>query len=170
MRHRILLINQKRSHATSCCASYIPCACGFDWYPSRQISLSVVMEDCVVDFPSTICIDGVSVKPCASYMSEDLVSRRSIIKRQIEVWEGQMEVMEEGVELENARLDHISMDTTQYVMKIFANSGDGAMSFSLYNSYSPRCGFSVTAAARYCLQLSITVIKRPGYSVSYLHL
>ena len=127
------------------------------------------MEDCVFDFHSTIRIDGVSMKPCASYMSEDLVSRRSVVKNQIEVLEGQMEGMEEGVELDRARLDHVSMDTTQHVMKIIANSGYGAMSFSLYNSYSPRCGFSVTAAARYCLHLSISVINILGYSVSYRH-
>ncbi len=44
-------------------------------------------------------------------------------------------------------------DRTQYALKISANSMYGVMSFKHYNSYSPRCGTSVTGCGRWSLNV-----------------
>lgn len=56
---------------------------------------------------------------------------------------------------------------TQYALKICANSMYGAMSFRHYNSYSPRCGTSVTGSGRWSLSVSAAVVSGLGFEVVY---
>jgi len=56
---------------------------------------------------------------------------------------------------------------TQHALKICANSMYGAMSFRHYNSYSPRCGTSVTGSGRWSLNVSAAVVSGLGFEVVY---
>ncbi len=58
-------------------------------------------------------------------------------------------------------------DRLQYSLKICANSMYGAMSFQHYNSYSPRCGTSVTGSGRWALNVASSIIKGLGFEVIY---
>jgi len=58
-------------------------------------------------------------------------------------------------------------DKVQYALKISANSMYGALSFSQYNTYSPRCGMSVTAIGRWCLNVAMTVATCLGFDSYY---
>ena len=46
----------------------------------------------------------------------------------------------------------------QWALKISANSLYGSLAFKEYNTYSPRCGMSVTAIGRWALHVSIAVV------------
>jgi len=58
-------------------------------------------------------------------------------------------------------------DRTQYALKISANSMYGVMSFRHYNSYSPRCGTSVTGCGRWSLNVSATIVHALGFEIIY---
>lgn len=58
-------------------------------------------------------------------------------------------------------------DKVQYALKICANSMYGALSYGQYNTYSPRCGMSVTAIGRWALSVKATIICRLGFDVVY---
>lgn len=56
---------------------------------------------------------------------------------------------------------------TQYALKISANSMYGVMSFRHYNSYSPRCGTSVTGCGRWSLNVSAAIVNGLGFELVY---
>ena len=58
-------------------------------------------------------------------------------------------------------------DRTQYALKISANSMYGVMSFRHYNSYSPRCGTSITGSGRWSLNVSAAVVRKLGFELIY---
>lgn len=60
-----------------------------------------------------------------------------------------------------------AFDKLQYALKISANSMYGSLSFAPYNTYSPRCGMSVTAIGRWSLMLSAVVVAKMGFNVIY---
>lgn len=58
-------------------------------------------------------------------------------------------------------------DQIQYAYKINANSLYGIMSFPQYNTYSPRCGMSITACGRWALNVTAAIIGNLGFDVLY---
>lgn len=58
-------------------------------------------------------------------------------------------------------------DQIQYAYKINANSLYGIMSFPQYNTYSPRCGMSITACGRWALNMTAAIIGNLGFDVLY---
>ena len=60
-----------------------------------------------------------------------------------------------------------SYDKVQYALKISANSMYGTLSFSQYNTFSPRCGMSVTAIGRWSLNVATAIVHSLGFDVIY---
>ena len=60
-----------------------------------------------------------------------------------------------------------SYNHVQWVLKISANSMYRALSFGQYNTYSPRCGMSVTSIWMWCLNITAVVITCLGFNVLY---
>ena len=61
----------------------------------------------------------------------------------------------------------VMYDRLQYALKICANSMYGVTSFRHYNSYSPRCGISITGSSRWSLHVSAAVVCGLGFEVVY---
>ena len=61
----------------------------------------------------------------------------------------------------------MSYHNLQYALKILANSMYGALSFAQYNTYSPRCGMSITAIGRWSLTVASCIIASLGLDVIY---
>jgi DNA polymerase elongation subunit (family B) len=55
----------------------------------------------------------------------------------------------------------------QWALKIAANSLYGCLAFRDYNTYSPRCGMSVSAAGRWSLTVAICIVQSLGCIVVY---
>ena len=58
-------------------------------------------------------------------------------------------------------------DQVQYAYKINANSLYGILSFTMYNTYSPRCGMSITACGRWALNATACIISALGFDILY---
>ena len=59
------------------------------------------------------------------------------------------------------------LDQLQYALKINANSMYDVLSFPQYNTYSPRCGMSITAMGRWALNVTCAIICCLGLEVIY---
>jgi DNA polymerase elongation subunit (family B) len=55
----------------------------------------------------------------------------------------------------------------QWALKIAANALYGCLAFREYNTYSPRCGISVTCIGRWSLTAAIAIVKSMGCTVLY---
>jgi DNA polymerase elongation subunit (family B) len=53
-------------------------------------------------------------------------------------------------------------DQVQWALKIAANSLYGTLSFPSYNTYSPRCGTSVTAIGRWAMTAAVYIVRQLG--------
>jgi hypothetical protein len=60
-------------------------------------------------------------------------------------------------------------DLLQWALKIAANSLYGSFALKEYNTYSPRCGATVTMIGRWSLHMSIAIVTKLGTCVVCCH-
>ena len=155
----------------------------FDWYLgySRRLCLRCIREPTEYKYAfsptSNMFVDGMvdwNVGPLATTMvfaTEEYVARFPPGPRVCaQACQTLMDTRKEYKRLmRNARSRTLRAvyDRTQYALKISANSMYGIVSYRHYNSYSPRCGTSITGSGRWALHVSTIVVHNLGLEVIY---
>ncbi len=119
--------------------------------------------ECILSMPHTVCKHvlgtNLSSKVCA-----DLMSRRKVVKRELKLLKAQAALQPNATSIQSQCK---IKDLLQWALKITANSLYGALAFREYNTYSPRCGESVTMIGRWCLHVALAVTQGLGGVVVY---
>jgi len=160
-----LCVSCRKAHADSISKGtpFVP----FSWHwPRSSFSYKDYAVDWIKAFPGHATIvsgpdfqarfypgRGICSEACKS-----LILSRKRYKQMLKHEVGQPNANHETVQ---------SLDQMQYACKIIANSLFGVMSFSQYNTYSPRCGSSITACGRWSITATAACIACMGLDVLY---
>ena len=120
--------------------------------------VSPLGTEAILCMPETICKHTIGTN-VVSQVSKNLMEKRKIYK-------GQMKLLH-GSDVEEHKQRYTVLYNLQLALKIAANSLYGCLAFRDYNTYSPRCGMSITAGGRWALHVSIAVAEQLGCLVIY---
>jgi hypothetical protein len=152
--HAIILCKLHRTESYHWIAPDIDSHSGhrMDWYTSVLGNTIVfTTPETTITFYPTL---NIAAKTCS-----DLMVDRKQVKSKIKA----LAEMGDRSNIAYAK----SLEHLQYSLKIINNSLYGCMTFRAYNTYSPRCGMSVTGCGRWSLNVSSVIAQSLGMSVVY---
>jgi DNA polymerase elongation subunit (family B) len=120
------------------------------------VEVVICMRDCICRHTQGLNI--------ASSVCRDLMDKRRKIKHSMKL---NNLLLKKGNSTQELK-DKIKVeDLLQWAVKIAANSLYGSLAFRDYNTYSPRCGMSVTSVGRWSLHIAIAVVQSLGCMIVY---
>jgi DNA polymerase elongation subunit (family B) len=114
--------------------------------------------ECTVITPHFACKHTVGLNLTSNVCCK-LIGARHEVKAKMRATKSSSKHLKNDKELESKlRVQEL----LQWALKIAANALYGCLAFREYNTYSPRCGISVTCIGRWSLTAAIAIVKSMG--------
>jgi hypothetical protein len=136
-------------------------------YEFRQYSVeweaSPLGVETILCMPDSICKHTLGSN-IASSVCKELMLKRQSVKDEMNICDklAGLDPRNQAMKDKSRALYHL-----QWALKIAANSLYGSLAFKQYNTYSPRCGMSVTMIGRWSLHIALAVAQGLGTIVVY---